>query len=431
MKHAVIIGGGMAGLVAAAVAARHFEQVALIEKDTLPVAPYPRKAVPQGNHVHALLKSGEMFLSELFPEFREEALTSGCLEFRVRSQWRTYGLEGWIEPVDIGLTALSQTRPLIEHVLRRLVSKLSNVAFITGTVEDLRNGDTTTGVLFSGSTSEELEADLVIDTSGRGGGTLRWLASLHGPDVPVDVYRPEIRYASALFTRQINGGPDYGGWLMFAPAPERKGAVALPVENGQWLVTVYTRFGEPVPTSESDFRDFLRQLPDHKIASLIETETALTSLLTYAIPQVRFRRFDRVADAMPVGYVPLGDTIATFSPINAQGMSVAALQAKALDQLLKKHRGDANWRETVSRDYAEQAAVPADWAWHLCQALDAGFENLHDTISAQALDLSRTIGRVAKNASAYPELIGAMGRTIHLLESPASFSRSVSARLDA
>lgn len=429
MKHAVIIGGGMAGLVAAAVAARHFEQVTLIDKDTLPVVPHPRKAVPQGNHVHALLKSGEMFLSELFPEFREEAMASGCLEFRVRSQWRTYGAKGWIEPVDIGLTALSQTRPLIEHVLRRLVSKLEIVTFITGTIEDLRNGATTTGVLLSGGA--QLDADLVIDASGRGGGTLKWLASLNGPDVPVDAYRPEIRYASALFTRRINDGPDYGGWLMFTPAPERKGAVALPVENDQWLVTVYTRFGEPVPTSEGDFRGFLHALPDHKIASLIEGETAVTPLFTYAIPQVQFRRFDLVADAMPMGYVPLGDTIATFSPINAQGMSVAALQAKTLDQSLTKHRGDTNWRETVTRNYHEKAAVPAEWAWHLCQALDAGYENLRETISPPALDLSRTIRRVAENASTYPELIGAMGRAIHLLESPAAFSRHVSERLDA
>ncbi len=168
MKHAVTIGGGMAGLVAAAVAARHFEKVTLIDKDTLPDDPLPRKAVPQGKHVHALLKSGELFLSELFPEFRQEALSSGCLEFRVRSQWRTFGAKGWIEPVDIGLTTLSQTRPLIEHVLRRLVSRLGNVSFVTGNVEDLLNADNTTEVILSDGA--RLEADLVIDASGRGGG---------------------------------------------------------------------------------------------------------------------------------------------------------------------------------------------------------------------------------------------------------------------
>ena len=428
MKHAIVIGGGMAGLIAAAVAARHFENVTVIDKDLLPDDPQPRKAVPQGNHVHALLKSGEMFLSELFPDFREEALLAGCLEFRVRSQWRTFGPNGWIAPIDIGLTALSQTRPLIEHVVRRLVSRLENVSFITENVVDLQNGENTTNVFVSDG--EPLQADLVIDASGRGGGSPGWLASLNGPEVPIDTYRPEIRYASALFSRRIHDGPDYGGWLMFTPAPGRKGAVALPVENDRWLVTVYTRFGDPVPQSEDDFHVFLQNLPDTKIAGLIEGEAAATSISTYAIPKVRFRRFDKVTQEMPDGYIPLGDTIATFSPINAQGMSVAALQAKAMDQALTLHSGEINWRESVPRQYATQASVPTEWAWTLCQAQDAGFDNLRETISAPALDISKIIKLVAENAATHPELIGAMGRAIHLLESPATFTLQVNETLN-
>lgn len=429
MKHAVIIGGGMAGLIAAAVAARHFKTVTLIDKDRFPDTPHPRKAVPQGHHVHALLKSGEIFLSDLFPDFRQKALGAGCLEFRVRSQWRTYGGNGWIAPVDIGLTALSQTRPLIEQVLRGLVSGRETVSFMTGTVEDLQTGQTTTEVHLSDGTS--LQADLVIDASGRGGGTRRWLASLNGPDVPVDTYHPEIRYASALFSRRIHDGPNYGGWLMFTPAPGRKGAVALPVENDRWLVTVYTRFGDPEPHSEEDFRAFLLDLPDQKIAGLIQDETAETSISTYAIPKVQFRRFDKVAEFMPAGYLPLGDAIATFSPINAQGMSVAALQAKTLGEALMQYSGDANWRASLPPEYLMKAAMPAEWAWILCQALDAGFDNLRKSISAPALDISKTIRRVSENAATHPELIGAMGRAIHLLESPAAFTRQVNATLDA
>ncbi len=289
-------------------------------------------------------------------------------------------------------------------------------------------GNTTAIRLSNGA---RLEADLVIDASCRGGGTDRWLSTLNGRDVLVATYRPEIRYASAFFSRRMMDGPDYGGWLMFTPAPGRKGAVALPVENDRWLITGYTRFEEPVPMCEEGFRAFLHNLSDSKIASLIEGETVATPISTYALPKVRFRRFDLLTDALPIGCVPVGDTIATFSPINAQGMSVAALQAKALNQVLTNCQGDTKWRLAVSKNYVTQAAIPTEWAWNLCQAFDAGFNRLRGSISSPALDLSSTIRKATENASAYPKLVGALGRMIHLLKSPSSFLRQVRGGLDS
>ena len=430
MSNAVVIGSSMGGLIAAAVAARHFRHVTLIDKEYIPAQPKPRKSVPQGRHVHALLKSGELFLSELFPGFREAALRAGCLEFRVRSQWRTYGPRGWIEPVDTGLTALSQTRPLIEHVVRRFVDQLDNVEYVHGTVSSIisesdgpKTGKVATGVELS--TGTVIKADLTIDASGRSGGTDKWLQEMAGLIVPSDEYAPQIRYASALFSRQIDDGPDYGGWLMFTPAPARAGAVALPVENNRWLVTAYTRLGESVPTDENELRQFLLRLPDTKIAQLIGNEKMVSTLSRYAIPKVVFRRFDKVSQRIPAGYVPLGDSIATFSPINAQGMSVAALQAQALDTLLTKNKQQADYRATLVREYVEAAAIPASWAWTLCQSLDNGFPELHDQLDHASVELASSIKQVAQHSASHPELIGAMGRALHLLDSPSVFSQHV------
>ncbi|HWR47293.1 MAG TPA: hypothetical protein VN327_06725 [Pseudonocardiaceae bacterium] len=52
--HAVVVGGGMAGLLAARVRANHFEQVTLVERDTLPERPQSRKGVPQGRMLHSI-----------------------------------------------------------------------------------------------------------------------------------------------------------------------------------------------------------------------------------------------------------------------------------------------------------------------------------------------------------------------------------------
>ena len=93
MKTAIVIGAGVVGRLA--VAAKHSERVVLIKKDDVPDEAIPRKAVPQGNHVHAMLESGEPFLSHLFPGSREKVLAAGCLEPWVRSQWRSYTPTDW------------------------------------------------------------------------------------------------------------------------------------------------------------------------------------------------------------------------------------------------------------------------------------------------------------------------------------------------
>ena len=54
----VVIGAGMGGLTAAGALADRFDQVIVLERDTLPSQPAYRAGTPQSRHVHALLLSG-------------------------------------------------------------------------------------------------------------------------------------------------------------------------------------------------------------------------------------------------------------------------------------------------------------------------------------------------------------------------------------
>src|SRR5215217_1026617 len=67
-KQALVIGAGIGGLTAAGALADHFDQVLILERDTLPSEPTYRAGTPQARHVHGLLLSGQRALSELFPE---------------------------------------------------------------------------------------------------------------------------------------------------------------------------------------------------------------------------------------------------------------------------------------------------------------------------------------------------------------------------
>ena len=68
-RHAVVLGGSLAGLLAAQVLADHFDEVTLIERDILAAKAEVRRGIPQANHVHGLLLRGREVLEEFFSGF--------------------------------------------------------------------------------------------------------------------------------------------------------------------------------------------------------------------------------------------------------------------------------------------------------------------------------------------------------------------------
>src|SRR5262245_929391 len=76
--HAVVVGGSMAGLLAARVLADHFGRVTIVERDVLPAGSHFRPGVPQSRHVHNLLARGGRIIEGLFPGVRAELAAAGA-----------------------------------------------------------------------------------------------------------------------------------------------------------------------------------------------------------------------------------------------------------------------------------------------------------------------------------------------------------------
>ena len=57
-KHAIVIGASLGGLLTARVLSNHFEQVTILEKDTVHREPESRKGQPHTKHLHGLLPMG-------------------------------------------------------------------------------------------------------------------------------------------------------------------------------------------------------------------------------------------------------------------------------------------------------------------------------------------------------------------------------------
>ena len=125
---AVVSGAGMAGLLAARMLADHFEQVIIVEKDSLPDAPVTRNGVPQANHIHNLHEAGRRTLEDLFPGFSEDLIAAGGNRININRHSRVF-IEGDVLAHGSGhIPMYCASRPLFELVTRRRVDDIDNIS---------------------------------------------------------------------------------------------------------------------------------------------------------------------------------------------------------------------------------------------------------------------------------------------------------------
>ena len=91
----MVLGGSLAGLLAARVLSDHFEHVTLIERDVYPDTPETRRGIPQANHVHGLLLRGRQALEELFPGLQDEMIAEGAPLLDMANDIAWYTRAGW------------------------------------------------------------------------------------------------------------------------------------------------------------------------------------------------------------------------------------------------------------------------------------------------------------------------------------------------
>jgi 2-polyprenyl-6-methoxyphenol hydroxylase-like FAD-dependent oxidoreductase len=182
-----VIGASVAGLLAACVLGDRYGQVTVIDRDELPTGPAARRGVPQSRQAHALLARGAEALDELLPGFTGDLLAAGAA-FRDMQQEFSWYLDGYrIRPRASGLTAIGATRRLIEHTIRTRVAALPRVQIVDATevlgVITSPGRERVVGVRVRGrgeaGPERELDAELVVDASGRGSGCRNWGTRCH------------------------------------------------------------------------------------------------------------------------------------------------------------------------------------------------------------------------------------------------------------
>ncbi|MBC8171984.1 MAG: 2-polyprenyl-6-methoxyphenol hydroxylase-like oxidoreductase, partial [Anaerolineae bacterium] len=189
----------------------------------------------------------------------------------------------------------------------------------------------------NGANRRHIQADLVVDCSGRESKLTDWLTSLGYMAPPEEVIDAHVGYATRWYKEPPNFKAD---WLMMGtfPRPDqgiKRAAAILRVEDGQWSVIANGADRDYPPTDEAGFLEFIKGVPTPEIAELIQQAEPITPIYGYRATENRLRHYEKMT-ARPENVIAMGDAVCNFNPAYGQGMSVAGIEAGVLNEMLKQ-----------------------------------------------------------------------------------------------
>ncbi|CCE09584.1 conserved exported hypothetical protein [Bradyrhizobium sp. STM 3843] len=378
-RRAVVIGAGIGGLAAAGALAPYFEQVDIVERDVLAGSAASRTGTPQDRHSHGLLAGGLKALDEIYPGFSQQLTKAGAVAVGIAQDVRyERGDVGALPMRDLGISIRGATRPLIEAVLRNCATAVSNIAVHSGcrvsAIVPSPRGADVHGVhieLRSGS-SKTLEADLVIDASGRGAPTLMLFDALSWARPKLSEVGVDISYATAVLDIPDEAPTWKLAITLPSPPTQPLNALLLPVEGDRWMVTIID-YGAPgqLKTWE-DLLAAARRLPTPSIYQAIRHATPPESLSHYGFAASMWRHFEQLP-RLPRGVLPLGDSICRFNPIYGQGMSSAARQARLLREMLERVAAEPDPIAAVQAGFMAEIPGVVEAPWSMSTRTDLAF----------------------------------------------------------
>jgi 2-polyprenyl-6-methoxyphenol hydroxylase-like FAD-dependent oxidoreductase len=342
-QHAVVIGGSIAGLCAARVLSDFYDRVTVFERDDLPDQPANRSAVPQGRHVHLLMARGAQEFDAHFPGLLDDMVAAGVPILENRPDCIHFGAAGHVLGTSHRLqdefTAYVPSRPHLEWQIRRRAAAIPNVDILqAGVIEPTFDAarQRVTGVRLD--SGDDVAADLVVDTAGRGTRLPVWLEQWgfeRPPEASVDVgigyATQQLRIPDGLIAEKVV--------VAGASTEQPLGLGMLFYEDGTWSMTT---FGVGKVAPPNDFAGMCALadeiLPPH-IAAAIRKGEPIGDVAFHKYPTSRWRRYHKLA-RFPAGILPFGDAVASFNPTFGQGMTMTSLQAGHLRRALESSGPD-------------------------------------------------------------------------------------------
>ncbi|MFE6843169.1 FAD-dependent oxidoreductase [Streptomyces sp. NPDC057686] len=416
--HAVVLGAGLAGLLAARALAQRFARVTVVERDELPDAgPAFRPGVPQSRHVHVLWSRGLELMEELLPGVTRELLAAGAALMESPRDFLWLSPADWFNQVP-GSRILVGSRELIDWTVRREVLRDERIR--------VRAGSTATGLVagpdgrsVAGVRLREggpLPARFVVDATGRTSRAPAWLAALGHPAPATTRYDSRLGYSSRYYEVPPDPARRWQGMYVQGRPDSPRGGVLVPLDDGRWLATLIGNGEHAPPTGDEEFLEYTRSLRTPALYDTLRDAKPLSSPTGFRSTANEWRHYERL-DRWPAGFVVLGDAACRFNPVYGHGMTVAALAADALAGAI---RGLAP-REiaAAARRIQRRTAAAAEVAWQIATSEDMRYPETEGPPPDQMTKvLQAYMSRVIVGANADPEISRPFFGVLSLSASP-------------
>jgi 2-polyprenyl-6-methoxyphenol hydroxylase-like FAD-dependent oxidoreductase len=381
-KHAVVIGGGIGGMCAARVLSQHFERVTLLERDALPKDAAHRKGVPQSRHPHVMLDRGRRELEALFPGWDDALRERGALNFDAGVDLAALQPDRWSTRRRTGHVMLCASRLLIESVIRDRIRSDPRVTIVEG-VEAIdllpAPGDPhrIAGVSareVGAQLTSHIDADLVVNCSGRTSRAPQWLQRLGFPAIEREEIDADAGYSTCWYQAPpASQRPAHWWWkgVFLNPSSQPKRpedyyfALLLPIENDRFLLTLASWGGRQLPVDHESFAALCARLRSPIVADALAISKPISQIFHRRGMQNIWSHYEHWDG--PAGFICVADAVCAFNPVYGQGMTSAAVCAQILRQLLgEMDPADAGFPATFFKRQAEFVRQP----WALSVARD-------------------------------------------------------------
>jgi 2-polyprenyl-6-methoxyphenol hydroxylase-like FAD-dependent oxidoreductase len=425
-EQAVVCGAGMGGLLAARVLSEFYGTVTVVERDKLPDAADQRRGVPQGRHFHVLWSRGAEELARLFPGIHDDLIAGGAevcddgdlSRVSIRLAGHELSREGkFSDPSAVKLHLLS--RPLLESHIRQRVRAIDNVEILDGhdfvdPIAPDPHRVTGANIVDRDSGAErELNADLLVDAMGRSARTPAFLDDLGYGRPVADRSTTNTNYTSLVL--RIPEGIIKERMTFVVPEPKKPTGGAFSVyEHDTWIFTL-TRLADNEPPN--DLTGMIRmatQFAPPALLRALKRGEPIGEISVFRYPGAIWRRYDQM-DRFPAGFLVFGDAICSTNPIYGQGMTVAALEATALQDCLADENGD------LSRRFFAAAADHIGPMWASNQFNDLYMDS-GDPAHAASKELLEFREAVLSAAESSPALTEKLYRSMNLVDPPTDYS---------